>query len=72
MIRSTARTPHREALENAWTAARCVEHEDAAGRFDSRDYYIRVAMMWAQIAQAEKRETPSLAALSAMIPKEKT
>lgn len=64
----TARTPHREALDNAWTAAHCVEHQDALGNYESRDYYIRTATMWATIALAEKGGTgavhrPSVAAV---------
>jgi hypothetical protein len=52
-----ARTPHREALDNAWRAAEQVEHCDAAGQYESRDYYVRVATMWATIALAEKGGT---------------
>jgi hypothetical protein len=51
------RTPHREALHRAWTAAEQVEHCDAAGQYESRDYYVRVATMWATIALAEKGGT---------------
>jgi hypothetical protein len=57
MARATARTPHREALDNAWTAAREVAHADAAGNYESRDYYTRVGQMWALIALAEKGGT---------------
>lgn len=52
-----ARTPHREALQRAWDAADQVEHCDAAGQHESRDYYIRVATMWAAIALAERGGT---------------
>jgi len=52
-----ARTPHREALARAWEAAEQVDHCDAAGQYESRDYYVRVATMWATIALAEKGGT---------------
>lgn len=52
-----ARTPHREALHRAWAAAEQVEHCDAKGEYESRDYYTRVATMWATIALAEKGGT---------------
>lgn len=48
------RTSYREALRRAWEAAECVAHEDAAGRYESRDYYIEQSKMWAAIALAEK------------------
>lgn len=51
------RTPHREALQRAWTAADQVELADAHGNYESRDYYVRVATMWATIALAEKGGT---------------
>lgn len=52
-----ARTPHREALQRAWAAAEQVEHCDTAGQYESRDFYVRVATMWATIALAEKGGT---------------
>ncbi len=52
-----ARTPHREALHRAWAAAQQVEHADTKGEYESRDYYVRVATMWATIALAEKGGT---------------
>jgi hypothetical protein len=57
LISRGARTPHREALHRSWTAAEQVEHEDALGNYESRDYYIRVAQMWAAIALAERGGT---------------
>ncbi|UTN93068.1 hypothetical protein SEA_MARKY_65 [Streptomyces phage Marky] len=51
------RTPHREALHRAWAAANQVEHCDTAGQYESRDFYVRVATMWATIALAEKGGT---------------
>ena len=55
-----ARTPHREALEKAWTAAGQVEHEDASGNYQSRDFYLCTAIMWGLIALAEKGGTGGL------------
>lgn len=49
-----ARTPHRDALQRAWTAAEQVEHQDSLGNYESRDFYMKVATMWATIALAER------------------
>ena len=54
------RTPHREALHRAWKAAEQVEHCDAKGEYESRDYYVRTASMWALIALAEKGGTGAM------------
>lgn len=59
-INRGVRTPHREALHRAWTAAEQVATCDAKGEYESRDFYVRVATMWATIALAERGGTGSM------------